>query len=465
MFSHNPKWLAPVLLALPMFCASAAHAQQQSSPPVTVEFSKTKLSEADGAQASRVLIKRVPGVTPRGLRIGVTLVPKATIPGHEPLRNDVLQAPTQVLLPADQDSAEFFLSTRQNLFIEGETRQFELTINPPGFLLTQQITVENATPGVGVSITPEKLREGGPNPTGTVTLSRATPFPVRVILRSNDARVRLPASVYVPPGTTKVNFPVQIIDDGVITKPNGFNTISFGSNITGNVGFGIVNLFIEDNVTRYRVDISPLTFFENAGPKAARGTIRLLSPDFTPTTFSLHLSAPLDHDQPTKATVPESVTIPTGETEVSFDIGAVDNSEADGDMFALLYISTPKQTGFATPFALKILDDDRKTPTASAVRALSGERLDGQGVVRLRFSGSLRNPSNSARNFTLRIGDSELPIRGAKLDSTGTIVDLFVGQTLPADKDIAIAISGLRDSENLPLAPVSASLPATSASA
>ena len=464
MFSQNPQRFAPALLALPLLCTSAAHAQQQSSPPITVQFSKTDLSEADGAQAARVLIKRVPGVTPRGLRIGVKLVPQGTIPGHEPLRNDVLQAPTQVLLPADQNSAEFFLGTRQNLFVEGETRKFELVINLPGFLLTQQLTVKDSTPGVGVSITPDKLREGGPNPTGTVTLTRATPFPVRVVLLSNDTRVHIPASVYVPPGTTKVNFPVQIIDDGVITKPSSFNTISFGSNIRGAVGLGILNLFIEDNITLYRVEISPRTFYENAGPKAARGTIRLLRPNFTPTTFSLHLSPPFNSDPPVKASVPQSVTVPAGETEVSFDIGAIDNSEADGDTFALLYVKAPNQSGLITPIRLEVLDDE-SAGAASEVRVLRGQRVDNRGIVRLQFSSSLRNRRNSADNFTLRIGGKEIRVRSASLNATGTIVDLFVGQTLPATETIDVAFSGLFDSESLPLAEGTFPLPATSASA
>ena len=463
MFFHNPKWLAPALLALPLFCASAASAQQRPEIPITLEISKTKLSEADGAQAARVRIKRVPGVTPRGLRIGVKLVPQAAIPGHEPLRNDVLQAPTQVLLPADQNGVEFFLSTRENLFYESETRQFDLEINVAGFLLTKRLTVENATPGVGVSITPDRLREGGPNPTGTVTLSRATPFPVRVTLGSSDARVRLPASVYVPPGTTKVNFPVQIIDDGVITPPNRFNTISFSSNI-GGIPFGIVNLFIEDNVTQYRVDVSPRVFSENAGPKAARGTIHLLRPNFTATTFVLQLSPPLNLEEPTKASVPKSVTVPAGETEISFDIGAIDNSEADGDKFALLYVRAPNQSGLTTPIRLEVLDDESEG-AASAVRVLRGQRVDNRGIVRLQFSGSLRNRRNSADNFTLRIGGKEIPVRSASLDASGTIVDLLVGQTLPATEAIEVAFNALFDSESLPVAAANFTLPATSVSA
>ncbi len=348
----SSKFLAPTLLALLLPLVPVAARAAEPVLPITFTISRTTISESDGPQATRVVIRRVPGTGSAAIRVQVRLENEGGF------TDSVLSAPSQVLVPEGQDSAEFFLSARENLLVEPIQRKVRLKVLVPGFILPTELTIKDTTPRLSVSVAPTTVREGGPDAVGTVRLTRPTPFTVRVNLRSNDPRVAVPSTVTVPPGAVTASFAVRIVSDGVLSKPGPFNTISFGSNIGNAVRFGIINLVILDDRTRFSLDIRPTSIKE--GGSTARGVIRVASATASDRTFLLYAT---DHTSPSRRTqrisTPLKVVLAAGSTSVAFDITAVDNSVADGNAFVQLSAQAEGDpSNFARGPLLEVQDND-----------------------------------------------------------------------------------------------------------
>lgn len=80
------------------------------------------------------------------------------------------------------------------------------------------------------------------------------------------------------------------------------------------------------------LELSTNEFAENAGPGAATATVsRSELAD-----LSQSLVVMLSSSDPTEATVPQSVTIPAGQTSITFDIDAVDDHDIDGTQIVVI---------------------------------------------------------------------------------------------------------------------------------
>jgi subtilisin-like proprotein convertase family protein len=98
------------------------------------------------------------------------------------------------------------------------------------------------------------------------------------------------------------------------------------------------------------VSISPSSFAENAGSSAATGTVTLSTAATSNTVITLVSS------DTTAATIPASVTIPTGQTSATFSVAAVDDTATDGTQTSVITASH-STLGTAT-FTVSVTDNE-----------------------------------------------------------------------------------------------------------
>ena len=158
--------------------------------------------------------------------------------------------------------------------------------------------------------------------TATVTRGGDTSQPLSVaIADSNTNDTSVPTAVTIPAGRNSATFPVGTIDDGLV---DGNQTVTLTASASGYAsGSNTLNVQ-ETDLATLTLTISSLTFSENAGSNAATATL----------TRNAGLSSPLvialTSNNTNKLTVPPTVTIPAGQTSLTFPLTAVNDQHIDG---------------------------------------------------------------------------------------------------------------------------------------
>lgn len=213
--------------------------------------------------------------------------------------------------------------------------------------------------------------EGGADITGTITASAAPTSDLTVTLTpSNAADVALPASVTILAGQTTAIFAASAVDDMLIES---VETISVTASAEG-YDFGSGSFTITDNDGAVLSVVLPASVTE--GATASTGTVSASAAAPVNVTIAL-AAAPAG-----LVTVPTSVTLPAGQTSVTFSISAVNNTAIDGTRSATVTASTAGWTsGNAT---LDVLDNEALTLTVNLASTTPREgNLPVSGTVAL----------------------------------------------------------------------------------
>ncbi|MCX6839307.1 MAG: M36 family metallopeptidase [Verrucomicrobia bacterium] len=213
--------------------------------------------------------------------------------------------------------------------------------------------------------------EGGADITGTITASAAPTSDLTVTLTpSNAADVALPASVTILAGQTTAIFAASAVDDMLIES---VETISVTASAEG-YDFGSGSFTITDNDGAVLSVVLPASVTE--GATASTGTVSASAAAPVNVTIAL-AAAPAG-----LVTVPTSVTLPAGQTSVTFSISAVNNTAIDGTRSATVTASTAGWTsGNAT---LDVLDNEALTLTVNLASTTPREgNLPVSGMVAL----------------------------------------------------------------------------------
>lgn len=151
--------------------------------------------------------------------------------------------------------------------------------------------------------------------------------------------------------------------------------------------------------------IAPASFSEGAGASAASGSVSIAA------SLPQDLVVTLTSSDTTAATIPGTVTIPTGQTSVTFAVAAVDDGDSDGAQFATI---TASATGSgAGTFDLTITDDE---PSLEGVTPAAGNNPANAAFMADLASGAFNSPAL----FRLAAGSS-LPAGLALDEATGLI--------------------------------------------
>lgn len=234
-----------------------------------------------------------------------------------------LTVPTTIMIPAGQTTATFPLTTVDDGLINF-ARSATISASGTGVSSTSASlsVLDDETPPVLTLTLPATVTEGlYPAWNATVSLSTAAAAPLTVVFTTNPGtELSLPFSLIIPAGQTQVAFTVQAAND---TRIDGDVLVSVSATPSSASGVAPATASITtiDNETRVLTLALPATILEGG---TGSGTVTMSGTLTTPLVVSLTSS------KVSALTLPATVTIPAGGTQVSFIATAPDNAATDG---------------------------------------------------------------------------------------------------------------------------------------
>jgi len=266
-----------------------------------------------------------------------------------------LATPTNVTILANENAASVPLTVFWD-HAPGADQAITLTATAAGFsTATATVTVVNVdTPALSIALSALSVIEGG-SVTGRVSRSFVSDQPLAVMLSSSSAaHLAVTNLAVIPAGATDASFTVQAVDDWLIEPPRSYSILA---SAPGYAGAGASLLVLDDDIPSLSLDVSATNVMENAGPLALTGKVRRSF--ISPRAVNVLLTS-----SNTNALVaPVTVTIPASLDTVSFPIGAVNNTTADGARTVILSAQTLDDfrgdpIGDIATQAITVLDDD-----------------------------------------------------------------------------------------------------------
>ncbi|MFK7818057.1 MAG: peptidylprolyl isomerase, partial [Planctomycetaceae bacterium] len=194
--------------------------------------------------------------------------------------------------------------------------------------------------------------ESGSVITGTVTRASNTAEDLIVTLESSDTdEATVPATVTILAGQASADFDITPVADG---ETDGDQTVTVSISEANHAGdSGTITIEDDDLLT---LEIDTTEFSEAAGADAATGTVSRGG------VGDSDLVVELDNSDNGAISIPTQVTIPAGQTSVTFSIDAIDDLAADDiDQVATI---TATASGLAEASAdVTVIDDDILTLT------------------------------------------------------------------------------------------------------
>ncbi|MHC4390199.1 MAG: hypothetical protein ACYS22_02655, partial [Planctomycetota bacterium] len=315
-------------------CAAAAalastSAQSQTGPqtgpaPLTLSITSGPVSEAAGAGAINAIVSRTGSVAdPLVVELRSEDVSELTVPAS-------------VTIAAGATDATFAIDLVDDTDLDGD-QTASIRALAPGFRgVFASVTVTDNDLEFG--ITPGQQTEGQ---SATATLRRGgqTGALSAQVTATLPGEVSVPATVTIPDGASDVTFQIDVTDDAA---PEARKVVTID---VASAGFLPVSadLTLIDNDLSLTVPVSPIPEGQSAQAIVARGG------DQGDLTVTLALSN-------ADATVPATVTIPAGLTQIGFAIDAVQDTAIDGDVTVNLTASAPGFGAVTKPIVTQ--DDD-----------------------------------------------------------------------------------------------------------
>ncbi|MBL9175716.1 MAG: hypothetical protein JNL10_19390, partial [Verrucomicrobiales bacterium] len=290
-----------------------------------------------------------------------------TLNGNAP---DELTLPASVLIPAGQKSASFNATPQPDDLLDG-AQTVEVTATAPGFPIARAtVTVLDDTAArLTLELAASQVSEGGSvNAVVRRAPVLATPLTVRVQL-SNAARVTAPAEFTIPGGAASANFVLAVPQNLTLQPPQ-----SVAVNVSApDYQSGAASLTVTDDDTpSVTLEVVPRSVSEGAGPNAAAVTVTRRPVTAAPITVALEAG------KPGALTLPGTVVIPGNSASVSFPVGVVNNTLADGTRSVsiggwVLDVTGSTRISELAPDALEITDDDGPALTVTLSEAAAPE--------------------------------------------------------------------------------------------
>ena len=242
------------------------------------------------------------------------------------LSNDIqkLTVPATVTIPAGATSVTFPISVVNDRQIDGN-ETVTITASASGFITgsDRAVVVDNSLPTLHLTLADQTVSEaaGANATTGTVSITSPTSQPITIALASSDTKAAtVPATVVIAAGQKSASFPIAAIDDGLDTSNR---TAIITASVETDAGVIITEGFATAKLLLADANGAALTV-SFAAPVVHKGsTATATISRNTSTTDSLIVS--LSSSDPTKAAVPATVSIPAGQTSVSFAVATIDD--------------------------------------------------------------------------------------------------------------------------------------------
>lgn len=358
--------------------------QVQVTAPTQLALSldKSTVDENAGTNAAILTIKLSGAAAGQPASINLT----SSNPGKATIASSVV-------IPAGSTSINVLISVLDNSFLDGDkTVSFNATLGSINAVAPANITIldkESITLTLNVSTIRE---DGGVGATVLRVTRNNTDIgdPLSVNLNSNrPSKASLPASTIIPSGQSFVDVPVTAVDNNLLD--GSVNVVLSASTPIAAYTANQVTIEVSD-FEPIQFAGSPITITESAN--AAQTNVTLSIPVAAPATgIAVNLSS-----LPAQQLVfPSQVTIPAGQTSVTFVVKAVDDTLFESPINVSLSASA---TGY-TPSSFQItIEDGDISPWTNTLNSFD---IDGNSFIDL-------NDALNLINFTFRNGSGVLPL-------------------------------------------------------
>jgi uncharacterized repeat protein (TIGR01451 family) len=260
-----------------------------------------------------------------------------------------VSVPASVTVPAGQTNGAFDLTILDDGVLDG-TQSATITASAPGIGngSASMIIFDKETTTLQVSL-PAVLTKGQGSVQGTVQSGAPVAANVTVALSSDTTNlISTPATVVIPAGQSSAMFTAAVLTDGLIDGGQTVHVTAHEQNWTD----GTEAVTVQDNVN-LTVNL-PASAWKNAGVLTNAGSVSLAGTPSVAEVISLVSS------NPSKMSVPPTVTIPAGSLSNTFNLTMIDNTIADGHQYVSVTASAPGFTnGSASVF---VLDENSPLP-------------------------------------------------------------------------------------------------------
>ena len=313
---------------------------------LTFTVSPAKVSEAAGVAASTGTLTRWNTDISAALTVSVSSSDTSE-----------LTVPATVTILANETSVTFLINAIDDVIVDGD-QSVVITVSAAAYGVdkSQTIIVEDFEPSLLLTTATPVVAENSGSFQVTVTrIAESDLFFDRVVILSVGAGLTVPSTVTIPGGQASVTFPVGIVDNAIL---DGTRTSVIAAS-----GIGVVAGNLSITITDYEtltITVNKSSFLENAGVKAAIGTVSRSNTD-----LALPLVVSLSSSDVTELKVPATVTILAGQVSASFDIEAVNDPELDG---AQLVTITAASTGYVNG-TVSVTVEDHEPPVLTSPAA------------------------------------------------------------------------------------------------
>jgi alpha-tubulin suppressor-like RCC1 family protein len=208
---------------------------------------------------------------------------------------------------------------------------------------------------------PESVTEGkDTDRIAPATLGALIPPPTDVEIRmasSDPTELRVDKTIVFPAGESSVLFDLTTVDDDLL---DGTQTVTITATLPGGGSIGGV-VRVNDNESATLTIEVPKTAQEGDGRLPGRGVVTVSSP------VDKDVKVFLSSDDPSEATVQETVTIPKGQSSAPFDLVIENDVVVDGPRTVTITASVPGWTsGSDTIVVFDDREDARFAPSIAA---------------------------------------------------------------------------------------------------
>ena len=363
-------------------------------PPLTLSLSPAMVSE--GLFATGTVSRAF------STNVAVTVALASSAPSQ-------VVMPATVVIPSNQLSASFAIQSVDETQVTGNHTNI-ITASASGFVAASAGLgiIDNDLPTVVLTLAQSTVSEGaGPSATmATVTRTPVTSQALVLDLTSSaPGSAQVPTPVVIPANTASYSFPVAAINNNLLDGDRVATLRVFiratGTTIDIAEGTGANLTVTDDDGPTLRIDLPHDVAAEGLNP-AMTGTVTRN----TSTASSLLVS--LNSSRTDKATVPASVTIPSGAASAPFDIVTLTNGIVDGNQTVVL---TASAGGFASGSkALVVSDINLPDLVVSQLTAPTNAYTDTYMAVNYRLEN--QGLAGSGTNLVTRFYLSTNPIVG-----------------------------------------------------
>jgi subtilase family serine protease len=323
-----------------------------------------------------------------------------------------LSPPLSVIIPAGTNSVLFTNATVDDDIIQvPETVTISATAT--GFTAsTAGVTIfDNDFPAMTLTLAQTNISEGAGPLATTATLTRwpVTTRPLYLDLESSDTNsARAPARVIIPAGQALATFPIAAVDNTRFDAPRPTLITAYvvlpstGARLA--VGAAAWLVVTDDDGPTLKLALARKMVAEGLSP-ATTATVTMNFTTNQPVVVRLSSS------NTNEATVPHTVTIPTNQNTVTFDVASVNDGVTDGNKPVTITASAAGFTGGSDT----LIVTDINLPDLVVSRVTAPTTADTEGNASITYRIENQGLLTAGTNWTTRVSLSRDPVAGSDI--------------------------------------------------